>query len=152
MFRFPYRRKHMRRWRMKKVESTSTSSSLCIRKEIDEAESKQGGGRRLAGQNQRSRSPSDPHRGGWAGVAGRNVRHMAVINTGGIAGRSVYVSITAEAAALLSACHSLTHSFTQVAALALPRHNSVSSSSRCATSAVTRAAFPLTVQLQKTQI
>lgn len=47
-------------------------------------------------------------------MAGRNVRHMAVINTGGIAGRSVYVSITAEEAALLSACLPPTHPPTHI--------------------------------------
>lgn len=35
---------------------------------------------------------------------------MSVIKTGGIAERSVYISITAEEAALLSACQSLTRS------------------------------------------
>lgn len=41
-------------------------------------------------------------------MAGRNVGHMAVINAGGVAGRSVYISVSAEEAALLSVCQSLT--------------------------------------------
>lgn len=43
-------------------------------------------------------------------MAGRNVRHMVVIKTGGIAELSVYVSIMVEEAALLSSCQSLTES------------------------------------------